>query len=293
MAAFEPTPKEVADAFHRDGYVVLRDVLSQAFVATALERAEQNFLECRATITSKRLHFGLHAKAGFREIVERNPGRFEVPYRMDEPGPDNPFASRAELLENPRLIAVLDAILGDAAPSAASSESKSGGYGSAAAVAAEDAAIETPGASSTDSAAVEEEFAQIEGETGSGSGGGDGSAGRGGGDWSGGGMPEPTGNGWRLLGRSVVMALPGAEEQQWHVDGAHVDVAAHRPCHVLNVFFPLVDITRENGPTEVRTQQLHVYNLPYLIIASHFSPSLLFLRPPAYPPFPTSNPTRA
>ena len=92
-------------------------------------------------------------------------------------------------------------------------------------------------------------------------------------------MPEPTGNGWRLLGRSVVMALPGAEEQQWHVDGAHVDVMAHRPCHVLNVFFPLVDITRENGPTEVRTSCMST-TCP--TIASHFSPSLLCLCPPDF-----------
>jgi ectoine hydroxylase-related dioxygenase (phytanoyl-CoA dioxygenase family) len=221
----ETPPSEVADAFHRDGFVVLRDVLSEAFVRAARERAERNFAECRATIASKGLHFGLHAKNGFKEIVERNPGRFEVPYRMDEQL-DNPFADRAELLDNPRLIAVMDAILGNNAPSSAAGEGKGG---------AKDQEEGAPSVSSSSSSS----------SSCNGSGGG-------GGDWSGGGMAEPTNNGWRLLGRSVVMSLPGAAEQQWHVDGAHVDVATHRPCHVLNVFFPLVDITPENGPTEVR-----------------------------------------
>jgi len=27
---------------------------------------------------------------------------------------------------------------------------------------------------------------------------------------------------------------------------------AHQPCHVLNVFLPLVDLTLANGPTELR-----------------------------------------
>ena len=48
----ETPPSEVADAFHCDGFVVLRDVLSEAFVRAARERAERNFAECRATIAS-------------------------------------------------------------------------------------------------------------------------------------------------------------------------------------------------------------------------------------------------
>ena len=63
-----PLPAQIAEAFHRDGYVVLRDILSPAFVAAALARAEQNFAECRATIAAKGLHFGLHAKAGFKGV---------------------------------------------------------------------------------------------------------------------------------------------------------------------------------------------------------------------------------
>lgn len=57
---------------------------------------------------------------------------------------------------------------------------------------------------------------------------------------------------WKLLGRSIVMSTAGAQEQQWHADGSHIDIHTHRPCHVLNVFVPLVDITLGNGPTEIR-----------------------------------------
>jgi hypothetical protein len=42
------------------------------------------------------------------------------------------------------------------------------------------------------------------------------------------------------------------QDQGWHTDGPHMDIAKHLPCHCLNVFMPLVDISRENGPTEFR-----------------------------------------
>lgn len=51
---------------------------------------------------------------------------------------------------------------------------------------------------------------------------------------------------------SVVTASAGATEQQWHQDGPHVDVASHQPCHCLNVFIPLIDVTSHHGPTEIR-----------------------------------------
>ena len=51
---------------------------------------------------------------------------------------------------------------------------------------------------------------------------------------------------------SIVVAEPGACEQSWHADGGHLSVATHLPCHCLNVFLPLIDITEELGPTELR-----------------------------------------
>mmetsp|Transcript_29168 Transcript_29168/g.49050 ORF Transcript_29168/g.49050 Transcript_29168/m.49050 type:complete len:258 (-) Transcript_29168:762-1535(-) len=52
--------------------------------------------------------------------------------------------------------------------------------------------------------------------------------------------------------RSLVVSLPGCGDQGWHSDGPHMSTSAHLPCHVLNVFIPLVDIVDLNGPTEFR-----------------------------------------
>ena len=51
---------------------------------------------------------------------------------------------------------------------------------------------------------------------------------------------------------SLLMATPGALNQSWHSDGGHVSLSQHLPCHVLNVFIPLVDVPLELGPTELR-----------------------------------------
>jgi hypothetical protein len=56
----------------------------------------------------------------------------------------------------------------------------------------------------------------------------------------------------QLCHLSLVIASPSASDQSWHADGGHVDIQRHLPCHCLNVFIPLTDITSENGPTELR-----------------------------------------
>ena len=50
---------------------------------------------------------------------------------------------------------------------------------------------------------------------------------------------------------SVVIADESCAAQTWHVDGAHLSLANHEPCHCLNIFFPLVDLTKSSG-TELR-----------------------------------------
>lgn len=55
-----------------------------------------------------------------------------------------------------------------------------------------------------------------------------------------------------IVNRSCVISESGAEVQGWHSDGPHVSVTEYLPCHCLNVFVPLVDVDRENGPTEFR-----------------------------------------
>jgi ectoine hydroxylase-related dioxygenase (phytanoyl-CoA dioxygenase family) len=52
--------------------------------------------------------------------------------------------------------------------------------------------------------------------------------------------------------KSIVLSLPGAEDQTWHVDGGHLSMTEDLPCHCLNVFIPLVDVQHEDGPTEIR-----------------------------------------
>ena len=39
---------------------------------------------------------------------------------------------------------------------------------------------------------------------------------------------------------------------QWHVDGDHLSRERHLPCHAMNVFVALDDITSVMGPTELR-----------------------------------------
>lgn len=41
--------------------------------------------------------------------------------------------------------------------------------------------------------------------------------------------------------------------QKWHGDGGHLFEHTHLPPHCINVFFPLVDLTMENGPTEFKS----------------------------------------
>jgi Phytanoyl-CoA dioxygenase (PhyH) len=55
-----------------------------------------------------------------------------------------------------------------------------------------------------------------------------------------------------IVNVSLVVSTPGAPAQAWHADGSHVDLDTHRPCHCLNLFVPLTDVTDENGPTQLR-----------------------------------------
>ena len=59
--------------------------------------------------------------------------------------------------------------------------------------------------------------------------------------------------GW-LCNKSVVISEAGAGIQAWHSDGPHVSTTEHLPCHVFNMFLPLVDISKENGGTEIRPE---------------------------------------
>lgn len=68
---------------------------------------------------------------------------------------------------------------------------------------------------------------------------------------------------------SLVISYPGSPDQSWHADGGHVNVDEHLPCHCLNVFIPLMDITMEMGPTELRPgTHYHTRNLVPMMLAA-------------------------
>jgi len=53
-----------------------------------------------------------------------------------------------------------------------------------------------------------------------------------------------------LVHKGAFLSLPGSEKQVYHQDGTHLTTKCQRPCHAINVFIPLVDLTEYNGPTE-------------------------------------------
>lgn len=62
-----------------------------------------------------------------------------------------------------------------------------------------------------------------------------------------------------LLYAGVMWALPQLKpkkvpiesvSQKWHADGGHLFDHHHLPPHCINVFYPLIDLTSEHGPTE-------------------------------------------
>ena len=48
---------------------------------------------------------------------------------------------------------------------------------------------------------------------------------------------------WRLMRQALLVSFPGADGQQWHVDGGHLSANRHLPCHAMNVFIAL-DVRR-------------------------------------------------
>eukprot|EP00934_Nitzschia_sp_Nitz4_P008772 Nitzschia sp. Nitz4//scaffold16_size188269//253//3033//NITZ4_001759-RA/size188269-processed-gene-0.0-mRNA-1//1//CDS//3329538419//8762//frame0 len=53
-----------------------------------------------------------------------------------------------------------------------------------------------------------------------------------------------------LIHKGSFLSLPGAASQEYHQDGVHLTTQTQRPCHAINVFIPLIDMSMRNGPTE-------------------------------------------
>lgn len=160
-----------AEAFHRDGFIVLEALFEKGAVDVVRERGEGSFDELQGMIAARGLSLGIGIKEGFCEVVQRHPHRFEMPYQMDRP------EIASFVTGNARLMDTVHAILGHDCD---------------------------------------------------------------------------------CINKSLVLSLPGAKDQGWHVDGGHVSLSQHLPCHCLNVFIPLVDVSPEDGPTELRTASHHL-----------------------------------
>jgi len=58
-----------------------------------------------------------------------------------------------------------------------------------------------------------------------------------------------------------MLSLPGSQNQPHHADGPHL-TKTYQPAHCLNVFLPLVDITRANGGTQMTPRSHKNYDCP-------------------------------
>ena len=68
---------------------------------------------------------------------------------------------------------------------------------------------------------------------------------------------------------SLLVATPGCPTQSWHADGGHTSLTKHEPCHVFNVFIPLVDVPLSMGPTELRPgTHYHTRNLASMMLVA-------------------------
>ena len=83
-----------------------------------------------------------------------------------------------------------------------------------------------------------------------------------------------------VLGCSCVVAEAACAAQAWHVDGGHLDAARHAAPHCVNVFLPLVDVSRGGG-TEFRPGSHYLTrDLKRMMLVAKIKKTL---RPPAVP----------
>jgi len=61
---------------------------------------------------------------------------------------------------------------------------------------------------------------------------------------------EILGDGAVLINKRMFLYLPDAAKQVYHQDGIHLTNQYQKPCHAINVFVPLIDLTMQHGPTE-------------------------------------------
>jgi len=78
------------------------------------------------------------------------------------------------------------------------------------------------------------------------------------------------GPGAQLTYSGCIIGIPGAVCQPWHSDGNHLS-EHYLPPHAVNVFVPLVDLTKNNGPTQFvpgSQREFETKNSSIVILAS-------------------------
>lgn len=243
---------EIRRSFHEDGFVVVRNLLQLELLKDLCSYADSFFdqifqamhsyghtefpTHCRhghegndagsgggddCDSGEREYSMKLGVKNGFREIVHRSPGRYEISLQYsDPPGTAEPQAT---------LDSITKSLVGIAADLLLAS------------------------------------LEDTEGDLNSG----------------GGGASSSEEEGCYACNVSLVVSTPGATEQSWHADGGHVNLHKHLPCHCLNVFVPLTNVTTENGPTEFRPgTHFHTRKLVPMMLAAKARKTL---RPPVAP----------
>lgn len=163
-----------ARTFNELGLCIAESLLPPEFAAECCVHAQEAFDDLMREVAARGIVLGEKTKGGFREIVKRTSGRYEMLYRMDEGIFENALGGNGKLaraLAETWLTPFLDATMG---------------------------------------------------------------------------------SDWRLMRQALLVSFPGSTEQQWHVDGDHLSRERHLPCHAMNVFIALDEITQEMGPTELR-----------------------------------------
>jgi ectoine hydroxylase-related dioxygenase (phytanoyl-CoA dioxygenase family) len=92
------------DHFHSKGFCVFDELFSSLDMDDLKATALENFQEVQEIIQSTNQEFGIGLKQGYDEIVQRQEGRYEVPYKMK-----NIFKNISESSE---LLEIIHAILG-------------------------------------------------------------------------------------------------------------------------------------------------------------------------------------
>ena len=258
----EDTLDQVVEEFDRDGFVIISGLLGPELVEMLREecmlcfRGVFSFMRERGLVdfseayretphgddTSYEYPLGIGQKGGYREIVMRSPGRYEMAMLVDAPPPsliDDASSSCGENLLGRKLElagadSTLEMLLKYIGRNEETNGSSSGFSSDISNMRILRRLIEKILPNDSTPASEEAETAV----------------------------------GFHLINFSLIVATPGCRDQTWHADGGHASLTRHERAHVFNVFVPLVDVEK-SGPTEVRPgTHYHTRNLAPMMLAA-------------------------